>query len=318
MARSHATLAAILPFALLAGPAQAQHYSDWGNAVAVSAVNTMGSAEGCPIESRDGLDLYVASNRPGTLGKLDIFRAHRRSKTADWGDAKPLGAPVNSGEYDYCPTPLPGKWLLFVSSRQDSDDCYPGDVLPPPPAGSPSPGDIYLSRESPAHGWIRPLHLGCFPDGPNTAGYEFSPSLVETREGTFLFFSSNGYPGSQSHDIYMSRVLDDGTVLAGTRVNELSSPTIDYMPNVRKDGLEVVLSSTRDTGNPDIYVATRKSTASKWSTPVRIGNTAINTPGGETRPSLSGDGTRLYFGRKTSIDPAGDVFVSTRRKISGP
>jgi hypothetical protein len=36
--------------------------------------------------------------------------------------------------------------------------------------------------------------------------------------------------------------------------------------------------------------------------------TAINTAAPETRPSLSWDGERLYFGR------AGDIYVSQRSK----
>lgn len=315
-------LAVTIPLVLLAGHANAQHYGPWQDPQPVAGINTVLAAEGCPIESPDGLDLYIASNRaaPGAMGKLDIYRAHRASPADAWGEPKNLGAPVNSGEFDYCPTPLPGKWLMFVSSRQTDDDCFPGPVAPPPPPGGPSAGDIYLTRENPAHGWQQPLNLGCYPLGPNTAGAEFSPSLVETSEGTFLFFSSNGYPDSQGQDIYMSRVLADGTVMAGTRVAELSTAADDRMPNVRKDGLEIVFSSNRghaDTFDQDIYVARRDRTSSPWQAPERIDNAAINTKASETRASLSSDGTRLYFGRKLDVNDPGDVFVSVRAKLKG-
>lgn len=305
---------------LLAGPASAQKFGPWSNPQPVTAINTL-AAEGCPIESPDGLDLYIASNRsaPGAQGKLDIYRAHRATLQSDWGAPKNLGPVVNSSEFDYCPTPLPGKWLLFVSSRQTTDDCYPGNTPPPAPVGGPSAGDIFLTRENPAHGWEKPLNLGCFPNGPNTMGAEFSPSLVETREGVVLFFSSNGYPDSQGQDIYMSRMLDDGTILPGERVAELSTAADDRMPNVSKDGLEIVFSSNRagaSAFDQDIYVATRPDTASPWSPPRRIDNPAINTPASETRASLSADGKRLYFGRKLNVDDPGDVFVSTRVKLS--
>ena len=162
------------------------------------------------------------------------------------------------------------------------------------------------------HGrWLRPLHLGCYPHGPSTAGAEFSPSLLSARGETYLFFSSNGYPDSQGQDIYMSQVLDDGTVLPGELVAELSTDADDRMPNVRKDGLEIVFSSSRG-GNQDIYVATRANADAPWSAPQPIGNPAINTAGSETRASLSADGTRLYFGRKVDGNDPGDVFVATR------
>ena len=44
---------------------------------------------------------------------------------------------------------------------------------------------------------------------------------------------------------------------------------------------------------------------------------AINMSGSETRATLSGDGKRLYFGRKVDSNDPGDIFVSTRSKTRG-
>lgn len=323
----HRTIAMIVATTALplSAPVMAQHFGPWGEPQAVIAVNSAASAEGCPIESPDGLSLYIASNRAGGSGKLDLWRSHRGSVDASWGLPENLGPDVNSGEFDYCPTPMQGKWLMFVTSNDTeadadpaNDDCLPGPPGAPPPGG-PAAGDIFLTQEHPAHGWRRPMHLGCYPHGPNTSGFEFSPSLVETAEGTLLFFSSNGYPDSQSHDIYVSQVLDDGMVTAGTRVAELSSASDDRMPNVRRDGLEIVFSSNRPggAGQQDIYVATRASTGDAWSAPQRITDPGVNTTASETRASLSGDGTRLHFGRKIDLADPGDVYVSTRAKLKG-
>lgn len=311
-----------LLLALVPGFAHSAQYGGWGNPQPVSAINSIAAAEGCPIESPDGLALYFASNRaaPGAQGKLDIYFTERASISSPWGEPINPGAPVNSGEFDYCPTPLHGKWLLLVSSHQTGDDCFPGDVPPPAPPGGPAAGDILLTRDNPTHGWEPPLNLGCYPDGPNTAGAEFSPSLVETGSGTFLFFSSNGYLDSEGQDIYMSEVLDDGTVLPGQRVAELSTAADDRMPNVRKDGLEIVFSSNRAGAtafDQDIYVARRGSASEPWSALERIDNPFINTSAAETRASLSGDGTRLYFGRKATLSDPGDMYVSTRVRLTG-
>jgi hypothetical protein len=322
----HTVLAAAVTTLACAAPAavaghRAHGFGPWGDPQMLPpVVDTAAAAEGCPIESPDGRELYIASNRsaPGAQGKLDIYRSRRgKGRFGDWGTPQNLGTPVNSTEFDYCPTPHVGRGLLFDSSRAHAHHCVPGDAPPPPPPGGPAPGDIYLSWEfRPGH-WIAPLHLGCAPNGPNTAGAEFSPSLVHTSAGTFLYFSSNGYPDSQGQDIYASRVLRDGTVLPGKRVAELSTPADDRMPNVRRDGLEIVFSSNRAGATPfdqDIYVATRRSVHAPWSAPVRIADPDINTPGSETRASLSGDGTRLYFGRKLTAADPGDVYVSTRRR----
>ncbi|MET0230954.1 MAG: hypothetical protein ABW186_08505 [Rhodanobacteraceae bacterium] len=319
MSRTHLATAIVLCFFGI-GAAGAQDFGPWSDPQRVDAIDTE-AAEGCPIEAPDGLSLYFASNRAAVdaLGKQDIWRAFRATVQSPWGAAENLGAPVNTPEFDYCPTPLAGGGLLFVSSQQTADDCYPGDTPPPPPTGGPSAGDIFSSREDPANVWSAPANLGCYPNGPNTAGAEFSPSRVQTAEGTFLFFSSNGYPDSESQDIYMSEMLDDGTVTAGVRVAELSTSADDRMPNVRADGLEIVFSSNRAGGtafDQDIYVATRATTHSAWSAPQRIDGPAINTTASETRASLSGDGTRLYFGRKANVDDPGDVFVATRARVA--
>ena len=73
------------------------------------------SLDGCPIQSPDGLSLYIASNRPGGRGGLDIWMASRSSATSPWGAPVNLGEPVNSAADDFCPTPVGKNGLFFVS-----------------------------------------------------------------------------------------------------------------------------------------------------------------------------------------------------------
>lgn len=288
--------------ALAAGTAAGANFTGWGPAVPETAINDPVAADGCPIESPDGLRLYIASNRLGTLGANDIWVSTRASKVAAWSAPQNVGVPINSTAADFCPTPLHGEWLMFVSERPGPDTCGAG----------PGKGDMYLARLNPRHGWSEPLNLGCAEtgDGPNTAGSEFSPSLVETDDGTLLFFSSNGYNGNM--DIFVSRVRADGSFAPATRVDELSTGSDDRMPNVSKDGLEVVFSSSRPGGfgSQDVYTASRSGTDQPWSAPVNVGAN-VNTAGSETRASLSGDSTRLHFGRD------GEIYVSSRARITG-
>jgi hypothetical protein len=274
------------------------NFSAWTLAVPVAPINT-GAAEGCPIESPDGLDLYIASNRAGGTASPDlndIYVAHRDSTDDPFGTPVNIGEPVNSTAADYCPTPLRGNRLLFVSTR----------------LGGCGGGDLYLGHRNPVHGWTI-QHLGCDAtgSGPNFPGGEFGPSLVETNEDTVLYFSSDGYEVGGDQDIYVSTRRADGTFGPATLVAELSTPAHDFMPNLRKDGLEIVFNSNRggpgSFGGQDVYTAARASTADAWSPPVNVGGN-VNTGGNETRSSLSWDGTRLHFGRD------GDVFVSTRTR----
>jgi hypothetical protein len=293
-----ARVTAIAAFALLVAPsgALARQEGPWRTAVLEVGINSA-QADGCPIETPNGLNLYIASTRPGAVGGAadpnDIWRFHRDAIDAPWGEAEHLPAPVNSAASDFCPTPLPGKRLYFVSTR----------------AGFCGAGDMFRTREHPVTGWDAPENLGCQAtgDGPNFAGGEFSPSIVETDAGTLLFFSSPGNDGGTDQDIYVSTMQADGTFGPPTIVAELNTAANDQMPNVSRDGLEIVFAS--DLGNTpgmfDIWTATRASTSDSWSSPTKLGG-EVNTAASETRPSLSGDGRRLHFGR------LGDIWVSTR------
>ena len=291
---------------LLSAPAlsSAKQFTGWGQAVKEQASINSPQADGCPIESPDGLSLYIASTRAGAVGgptdANDIWVAHRAAKDAAWSSPEHLPAPVNSSAADFCPTPLNGNHLLFVSSRG-------------PVCGA---GDMYITRRHPVRGWEQPLNLGCNPSGPNTSGAEFSPSLVETDEGVLLYFSSN-VAGTQ--DIYVSRQRADGTFEPGELVPGLNLATHDdQMPNVSRDGLEIVFASNRPgtLGSFDVYTAHRESTSAPWSTPVNVGD-SVNTDRPETRPSLSGDGERLHFGRPDVAGGPADIWVSTRSKVTG-
>lgn len=289
----------LLPAPAVAGP----HFTSWGDAVPQPDTDNS-VAGGCPIESKDGLSLYMASDRAGGLGMLDIWVADRLDTDEPFGEAYNLGAPVNSAAADFCPTPLSGFYLMFVSSRPGADAC--------------GGGDIHIVRRNPAKGWGEPVRLGCAEDGegPNTSGAEFSPSLVEIGGQVYLYYSSDGGGGDQ--DIYVSQLLPDGSFSVGERVDELSTPDDDRMPNISKDGREIVFSSNRATwgngqpawGGQDVYSSTRASTDEPWSEPFNLGP-GINTADDETRASMSWDRTRLLFGRN------GEIYLSTREKLRG-
>jgi hypothetical protein len=289
----------------MAGPPAAHRFSDWSVATAVMEVNST-SPDGCPIESPDGLSLYIASTRIGTAGGNDVWASDRATKDAPFSEPERLGGDVNSTANDFCPTPLDGRWLMFVSERTGPETCSAG----------PGSGDIYVIRQNAVGSWAEPRHLGCVETGtgPNTAGAEFSPSLVTTKKATLLYFSSTV---SGNMDIYVSRLGDDGVFGPPSPVHALNTEFDDRMPSVSADGLEVVFSSDRPVdakgtaafGSFDVYVSTRSSPNGKWSAPLNLGAN-VNTAGSETRSSLSRDLERLYFGRD------GDIYASTREKLN--
>ena len=239
--RSVVVCAVGLTLLFAASAATAMQLTPWNAAINVESIAGTSSefntpyTDGCPIQSPDGLSFYMASNRPGGQGLLDIWVATRASTDDPWGAPTNLGAPVNSAADDFCPTPTRGNGLFFVSARAVEGAC-----------GGP---DIYFTRNNPARGWTTPQNLGC---DVNSAAGEAGPSFVNAGDGSGLYFSStrpggfddDATPAGDS-DIYFSPLEADGTFGAATLVRSLSTEFEDSRPNVRKDGLEIVLDSTR-------------------------------------------------------------------------
>ena len=299
-------IAAALAVAAWAAAASARPFSDWTSAQKLDEIAGNSSElntpflDGCPIQSPDGLSLYLASNRPRFAGDtrtdLDIWVARRASVNEPFSAPVNLEA-VNSTADDFCPTPIRGRGLFFVSRRVTEASC--------------GLGDIYFTRFNPRQGWRKPAHLACAPTGPNTALDEQGPSYFESADGAFLYFSSGTavVPG----DVFASPRLTGMSFGPGQAVAELNSAGNDIQPNVRKDGLEVVFSSNRTgtLGSQDIWTATRASVDDPWSTPVNLG-AAINTAAAESRPSLSWDARTLLFGRTPGPEGMSDIYLSTR------
>ena len=297
----------------LAASAVAMDFSSWATAQKIdtsggnSAELNTPALDGCPIQSPDGLSLYMASNRPGSRG-LDIWVARRESTEAAWGAPQNLPEPINSAADDFCPTPVRGNGLFFVSRR----------VVSGVTCGL---GDIYFSRFNENHGWSEPQHFACAPAGPNTALDEQGPSFVEIEGSEYLYFSTSRAPaqgGLVPGEIYVS----EGTALGfgpGVVVGALNDAMAnDIQPNVRKDGRELVFSSSRagGRGDQDIWVSSRGSTSDPWSTPVNLGP-AVNTEANESRPSLSWHAEQLLFGRAPGPEGSSDIYVTTREKLEG-
>jgi hypothetical protein len=99
----------------------------------------------------------------------------------------------------------------------------------------------------------------------------------------------------------------------GAAINTLAS---EQNPNVSPDGLSLYLVSNRAGGaGLDIWVSQRASVNAAWGSPVNLGS-VINSPGGESAPSLSGDGRLLFFFSDYSGRPGAqggqDLYVSRR------
>ena len=253
--------------------------------------------DGCAFVAQRGDVLYFASDRAGGAGKLDIWYSVQRAD-GTWGDPTNFTA-VNSPEDDFCPMAhRNGRTFLFVSSRAGG-------------CGATGTSDIYMTRHHETKGWSAPANLGCTI---NSSTGEASPSLTDTE----LYFSSTRAGGPGLSDIYVSAFngVSFGTPVLAPGLNTASN---DFRPNVRRDGLEIFIDSNRagGLGLLDIWTATRASTSDAWSAPTNLG-TAVNSTANELRPSLSWDGTTLYFGStRAGGEGSQDLFLTTRSKLTG-
>jgi len=289
-------------------------FSTWSAAVRVEAIPGTNPSfngadlDGCPFISRDGKKFFMASNRPGGLGGIDIWLSTRARKGDPWGAPVNVGAPVNSSANDFCPTlARDGRNFYFVSNR----------------AGGCGGADMYTAQRS-ATGSFGPVtNLGC---QVNSSVDEASPMpLRELGKGSVLYFSSTrlgGFaaeaPGALVGDSDLYASVWDGIVFGpAALVPGANSAFEDGQPNTRRDGLELFFYSNRTgtLGMADIYAATRAKTSNAWSTPVNLGAN-VNSAAAETRPSVSWDGRTLYYG---STRPGGegstDHYVTTREKL---
>ena len=276
--------------------------------------------DGCPFISPDGKSFYMASNRADPTKPLDIWVATRESEGDAWG--KPVNVEsVNSELDDFCPTISRDGHLLYFASRR------PGGC-----GGS----DLYVARRRADHGFDPPEMLPCDATPPydavNSPADEWGPFPINDGPGgPTLYFSSfrpGGFApeaigGVADSDVYLSR-SHGGVYGPVDLVENVNTAADDGQPNVSSDGLELFFYSTRvvpgSSGAADLYVATRAAVTQPWSTPANLGP-VVNAAGGETRPSLSWDGTTLYFG---SVRPApavgkgaSDIYMTKRSRVTG-
>ena len=253
------------------------HFSAWsapvtiGPPIDIPAVDTRNISP-APNER----SLYFASIREGGFGSFDIWVSQRQNQRGPWRSPRNLGAVVNGIGTENHPKVSPdGHWLFFNSDR-------PGGC-----GGQ----DLYVSyRANPEDdfAWRTPINLGC---GVNTAFDETAPAVLRDHGRTVLFFSRTTATLDDPHNFYSSTQADDGTWPPAVLLQDLSSPYGDNKIAVRRDGLELLFSSSRPPpgGEPsfNIWSVTRPSTRDPWSTPTLLFEGGL--------PSLSSDGRTVYY-----------------------
>ena len=285
-----------------AGP----QFGDWSAPVNLGPpVNSAAVEQGASL-SPDGLSLYFhCAGCPGTQG-ADIMVSHRDKVGDPWG-APQIVTVLSSAANDMAPFIAPdGRHLYFSSNR----------------TGGFGGLDLWVSVRKDKHddfAWETPVNLG---PGVNSAADEAQASIFyvgdddednDAGRTTVLFFARGPNGGNE---LYQSTAPPGGAFGNVTPLAELNTAAVERQPGVRRDGLELFFASDRTTtGDLDLWVATRNSTSDHWSNAHNLGSVVNSTGSIDARPTLSKDGTELYF---QSTRPGGlgtqDLYVTTRRK----
>jgi hypothetical protein len=293
---------AVIPIMLGGGTAKADF--TFGQRVNLGPAVNSPYRDSDPFIAPDGLSLYFYSTRPGGYGGWDIWMTTKqtleRNMEGYWRPPVNLGEPVNSEYRESSPTiTADGLTLAFSSNRPGGLGGY----------------DIWLitrpTKESP---WDSPINLG---SPINSSAHEYCGCI--SPDGCSLYFSTG------------LAVDDDGFVYGGdiyvttrTTRNSPWDPPVklelmssyagsgNWDPSISADGLALFFDSDYMdvTRLPDIWLATRTSADGSWGVPILLGS-EINTSVGEQRPSISADGSTLYWGSGGPGEDTWDLWQST-------
>ena len=252
-----------------------------------STVNT-GADERFPDISSDALDLYLSSDRTGGSGLRDIYLSTRPDISSSFGLPSNLGVTINSTVTDSAPSITSNNVALFFSSDRLS--------------GSGS-GDIWVSVLSGA-----PNNVGSV----NTTANDIAPDI--SPDGLTIFFTSDRSGGSGGNDIYMAtRSTIPGAFGTALNLTTINTGFSDLGPTISSDGLSLYFTSDRPGGfgGVDLYVSTRPDLISYFGSGVNLG-ASINSSFNEMGPSISSDGSTLYYDSNRSGGFGGyDIYQST-------
>jgi Tol biopolymer transport system component len=234
--------------------------------------------------SRDGLEVYLAADRPGGYGGGDLWVRRRATPEADWGPPQNLGPAVNSASDEYSTSiSADGLALYFESDR---------------PGGS--GWDIYMTtRATKNDPWGEAVALSAEINQVSSGEPWISPDGLE------LYFNGYGHGGFGSSDMWVTKRATENDPW-GTPVNlgpTVNGPYDDHYLSLSPDGLLLFFCEYFTSAGPfradtygmgDIWMARRASLSAPWQAPVNLGP-KVNSSTWDLLPRVSPDGRTLYF-----------------------
>jgi hypothetical protein len=174
--------------------------------------------------SSDGLTMYLASSRAGSVGGYDVYVTTRSTLTSAWAPPSRI-VELSSAANDVGATPRSALELTFTSDRDSATADY----------------DIYFAtRSATTEPWAIGGRLAELDDG----GTELTPFPVGA---TGLWFVSDR---SGNKDLYFTT----GPPFAATPITSINTAAQEEDPWLSPDGSRLFFASDRD-GSWDLYEA---------------------------------------------------------------
>jgi Tol biopolymer transport system component len=265
-----------LASAFLTGQAFA---GQWTTPVPVASGINSQYVEATPFLSSDGLSLYFSRQYglgPAMGPAFSIYEAKRSQPSGDFMPATLV--------YYYTYTSLMHPWVSPDNLRM----YYVAEV------GS-TQYPVRMARRGSDDQWYESNFVYGLPSG-------IINETLSQDELTMVYDISNG---SNAWDLYIASRTDRNSAFGNIRnLSEINTSFSDNSPSLSPDGLSLYFSSDRN-GLRQIFEATRQSLNDPFGNLQHL--TAFDSPAGATWPSISSDGTSLYFSYGGS-NP--DIYVS--------
>ena len=276
--------------------------------VSSSSQNEVGMSVYSPA---DGMGEVMVFGKSGGSGYHDLQQSRHNIDTDQWSRPTRLGKETSSRYYEDIPHVTADGLTLLID---DGLWFNPGVTVPHRPGGF-GAGDIWVAtRESTETEFGELENLGA---AVNSRYYDGGATL--SADGLTLLFDSQRREGKGGTDLWMARrdstdmPWDDAVNVGDT----LNSRRNEMHPALSPNGLQLYFSSDRE-GSYDIWMSSRKSLNDPWNDPVRLDENVNHPNYMEVSPTLSPNGSRLYFSANRSSGPnvlSWDIFeVSVQDK----
>lgn len=250
-----------------------------------AGINTTGE-ELAPSISADGRHLFFTRSMGNPAVALDsdtdIYEA-LRSDDGRWGEARSLGAPVNTPKNNNVHHISPdGQTLLLIGQYRDAGQL-------------PLRGGLSLARRRAEGGWQQPVAITAELTLPDEGHYM---TRFIDASGTVAVVASDTKDHIGKSDLYFSLRRPDGSWPPLTPLGAvINTPGDEETPFLAPDGKTLYFSSDTHPGygSHDVFMSTRLDDSwTSWSPPLNLGP-GVNTWRKEANFTLPASGEYAYF-----------------------